>query len=39
MVGAHSLVREDVPAGAVVAGIPAKIIGERLEAISKISGI
>jgi acetyltransferase-like isoleucine patch superfamily enzyme len=28
IVGAHSLVREDVPAGGIVAGTPAKIIGE-----------
>ncbi|MCB0322363.1 MAG: acyltransferase [Bdellovibrionales bacterium] len=26
VVGAHSLVREDVPPGAVVAGVPAKIV-------------
>jgi acetyltransferase-like isoleucine patch superfamily enzyme len=26
IVGAHSLVRADVPAGAVVAGVPARII-------------
>ncbi len=29
IVGAHSLVREDVPAGAVVAGTPAKIISRE----------
>lgn len=29
IIGAHSLVREDVPAGAVVAGTPAKIISQK----------
>lgn len=28
IVGAHALVREDVPAGAIVAGTPAKVIGQ-----------
>jgi acetyltransferase-like isoleucine patch superfamily enzyme len=29
IVGAHSLVRDDVPAGAVVAGVPAKILSKK----------
>ena len=31
IIGAHSLVREDVPDGAVVAGVPAKIISQIQE--------
>jgi len=29
VIGAHSLVRENVPAGAIVVGTPARIIGQR----------
>ncbi|MCP4821481.1 MAG: serine acetyltransferase [Shimia sp.] len=29
-IGANAVVTEDVPAGAVVAGVPAKVIGSRL---------
>ncbi len=40
IIGAHSLVREDVPAGAIVAGTPAKIIqqAEKVENLSSNMG-
>jgi len=38
VVGAHSLVREDVPPGAVVAGTPARIIGKSDLKVVSIEG-